>query len=411
MADGTGDSSPSGGAGGDSGRHNEGGLFTSKKADSPSSGSSGRVSVTFAGVLSGSGKGTRPPPPAFTQRSLPPRKKSFVDRTAKWDASVTSKEERGGHMDKLLKDKRKSMKVLFPLDSQLESFKEDDEDEEEETDDDVEKNVPVDLNSSVVLNREKMSYEVQSEFVRNLQEVMGKIGGVEAVSPVPPLEIRVQKFSFKVPSRANGPGKDDISTVATPLFKIRSMLIKYLQYHKQEKKEKLVTSVLSNVNLVLKPKKMYLVLGPPQSGKTSLLKAIGGSLPQGNFPSGFSEKKHLTGQVLYNNLVCCGEGADTSKENFFKNLVSFVSQHDTHAPRLTVGETFVFSGSCKDESIRKNRKGTSENGKVGLTLQGLGLSHVKDTFVGNEQIRGVSGGQRRRVTLGEMIVFDTPLLW
>ena len=398
----------SSGGGADSG-HNEGGLFTSKKADSPGGGGRGSGgSVTFAGVLSGSGKGTRPPPAAFTQRSLPPRKKSFVDRTAKWDASVTSK-ERGGHMDKLLKDKRKSMKVLFPLDSQLESFNE--EDGEEEEDDDVEKDVPVDLKSSVILNREKMSYEVQSEFVRNLQEVMGKIGGVEAVSPVPPLEIRVQNFSFKVPSRANGPGKDDISTVATPLFKIRSMLIKFLQYHKQEKKEKLVTSVLSNVNLVLKPKKMYLVLGPPQSGKTSLLKAIGGSLPQGNFPSGFSEKKHLTGQVLYNNLVCCGEGADTSKENFFKNLVSFVSQHDTHAPRLTVGETFVFSGSCKDESIRKNRKGTSENGKVGLTLQGLGLSHVKDTFVGNEQIRGVSGGQRRRVTLGEMIVFDTPLLW
>ncbi len=396
----------SSGGGADSG-HNEGGLFSSKKADSPSSGG-GRGSVTFAGVLSGSGKGTRMPPAAFTQRSLPPRKKSFVDRTAKWSDSVTSKEERGGHMDKLLKDKRKSMKVLFPLDSQLESFN---EEGEEEDDDDVEKDAPVDLKSSVVLNREKMCFEVQSEFVRNLQDVMGKLGGAEAVSPVPPLEIRVQNFSFKVPSRANGPGKDDISTVATPLFKIRSILIKYLQYHKQEKKEKLVTSVLSNVNLVLKPKKMYLVLGPPQSGKTSLLKAIGGSLPQGNFPSGFSEKKHLTGQVLYNNLVCCGEGADTSKENFFKNLVSFVSQHDTHAPRLTVGETFLFSGSCKDESIRKNRKGTSENGKVGLTLQGLGLSHVKDTFVGNEQIRGVSGGQRRRVTLGEMIVFDTPLLW
>ena len=48
--------------------------------------------------------------------------------------------------------------------------------------------------------------------------------------------------------------------------------------------------------------------------------------------------------------------------------------------------------------IRKNKKDTREDGRIGLTLAGLGLSHVKDTFVGNEQIRGVSGGQRRRVT-------------
>lgn len=155
---------------------------------------------------------------------------------------------------------------------------------------------------------------------------------------------------------------------------------------------------------------MYLVLGPPLSGKTSLLKAIAGMLPQGSFPAGYSEEKFLTGQILYNNLVRSGEGADEAHTTMFKNLVAFVRQNDAHAPRLTVAETFLFSGECKDKMVRKNNKGTSREGKVGLTLEGLGLSHVQDTFVGDEQIRGVSGGQRRRVTLGEMMVFDTPLL-
>ena len=74
-----------------------------------------------------------------------------------------------------------------------------------------------------------------------------------------------------------------------------------------------------------------------------------------------------------------------------------------------MAETLLFSGMCKDVNIRKNNKGVEAKGRVGLTLAGLGLSHVKDTFVGNEQIRGVSGGQRRRVTMGEMLTFDTPL--
>lgn len=358
-------------------------------------------SVTFAGSADRGGSASSP---AFTQRSLPPRKKSFVDRTAKFSGDVSSK-ERDGHMYRLLRDKRKSMRILFP--DQIDSFASEEEGEDEE---DEEMGATESLTKSMTISNQKMDFEVQSEFVRSLQQFISNIGGVEAVEPLPALEIRLKDFSFKVPSRANGPNKDGIATVATPLYKMKAVLKKYLLYHRRQKKEKLVTNVLSNVNLVFKPGKMFLVLGPPQSGKTSLLKAIGGSLPQGDFPSGYKEKKYLTGQVFYNNLVCCGEGADHSKENLFKNLVAFVNQNDTHAPRLTVGETFVFSGCCKDESILLNRKGTSENGKVGLTLKGLGLSHVQDTFVGNEQIRGVSGGQRRRVTLGEMLVFDTPLL-
>ena len=34
----------------------------------------------------------------------------------------------------------------------------------------------------------------------------------------------------------------------------------------------------------------------------------------------------------------------------------------------------------------------------------LGIDHVMDTVVGNEMIKGISGGQKRRVTFGEMIV-------
>lgn len=98
-----------------------------------------------------------------------------------------------------------------------------------------------------------------------------------------------------------------------------------------------------------------------------------------------------------------------------ENVITFIGQLDFHAPRLTVKETFDFAFQCKTggthappEIIKTEaariyiKKMDSEDSKVNTTLKLLGLSHVADTYVGNSDVRGVSGGQRRRVTLGEM---------
>jgi len=51
-----------------------------------------------------------------------------------------------------------------------------------------------------------------------------------------------------------------------------------------------------------------------------------------------------------------------------------------------------------------------ENFSESMTIEGLGLGKAADTYVGNDQVRGVSGGQRRRVTVGEMMQSNTPLV-
>lgn len=63
--------------------------------------------------------------------------------------------------------------------------------------------------------------------------------------------------------------------------------------------------VLHNINLVFKPGKTYLVLGPPGSGKTSLLKAISGRLPNYEVLGGgeVRGKPHLSGRVEYNGVA------------------------------------------------------------------------------------------------------------
>ena len=329
-----------------------------------------------------------------------------MHRGSAWPKSL-SERPRTSHLEVLLEERAKSMGKLSTVDD-VEA---------------AEGGVKVQGNKPI---QSKQSMEMQSEFVQKLEAALSK-DNVE--STMPPMEIRLQNVSYQVPTHDDPKDGNKIATVynTSALYKIRKFTEWILEaedpHASLQKKDTSVTNVLSNVNLVLQPQKMYLVLGPPLSGKTSLLKAIAGMLPQGEFPKAqwteisktfhkghkdgktaeeTPENKFFTGQVLYNNLVCSGEGADESRQNLFRNLVAFVRQNDAHAPRFTVGETFTFAGNCKHPGVKTMNRELDDEGRVGLTLRGLGLNHVKDTFVGNDVIRGVSGGQRRRATLGEV---------
>jgi ABC-type multidrug transport system ATPase subunit/ABC-type multidrug transport system permease subunit len=168
--------------------------------------------------------------------------------------------------------------------------------------------------------------------------------------------------------------------------------------------------ILQNVNLIFQPGKTYLVLGPPQSGKTTLLKAISGRLPHTVDLHGepIKSKPHRSGRIEYNGIAI-----EDDSRLVLPNVVSFVGQLDVHAPYLTVKETFDFAFRSRngDPTEASPCKVPSPDGTKteNLTIAGLGLGHVQDTFVGNSEVRGVSGGQRRRVTIGEMMQGDTPV--
>ena len=97
------------------------------------------------------------------------------------------------------------------------------------------------------------------------------------------------------------------------------------------------------------------------------------------------------------------------------NIVSFVGQLDNHAPYLTVKETFEFAHNCRTGKSSSASGDAANNNSQGsavtenLTIEGLDLAHVANTFVGNDDVRGVSGGQRRRVTVGEMMQGQNPV--
>ncbi|KAF0920711.1 hypothetical protein E2562_036412 [Oryza meyeriana var. granulata] len=174
-------------------------------------------------------------------------------------------------------------------------------------------------------------------------------------------------------------------------------------------------TVLHDVSGIVKPRRMTLLLGPPGSGKTTLLLALAGKL---------NNMLKVSGKVTYN-----GHGMD---EFVPQRTAAYISQHDLHIGEMTVRETLAFSARCQgvgsryDMLTELSRREKAENIKpdqdidvymkasaIGgqessvvteYILKILGLDICADTIVGNEMLRGVSGGQRKRVTTGEMLV-------
>ncbi|XP_071709179.1 pleiotropic drug resistance protein 1-like isoform X10 [Rutidosis leptorrhynchoides] len=160
---------------------------------------------------------------------------------------------------------------------------------------------------------------------------------------------------------------------------------------------------------------MTLLLGPPSSGKTTLLLALAGKLG--------SDLK-VSGRVTYN--------GHEMREFVPQRSSAYISQHDLHIGEMTVRETLAFSARCQgvgasyEMLAEMSRREKAANIKPdpdldifmkAASLEGLeasviteyvikilGLEVCADTIVGDEMFRGISGGQKKRVTTGEMMV-------
>ncbi|XP_038973628.1 ABC transporter G family member STR-like [Phoenix dactylifera] len=132
------------------------------------------------------------------------------------------------------------------------------------------------------------------------------------------------------------------------------------------------------------------VLGPSGAGKSTLLDALAGRIAQGS----------LQGSVRID-----GRPVTTS---YMKKVSSYVMQDDQLFPALTVFETFMFAAEVRlSPSISKSEK----KRRVWELIDQLGLQTAAHTSIGDEGRRGVSGGERRRVSIGMDIIHKPSLLF
>jgi len=125
---------------------------------------------------------------------------------------------------------------------------------------------------------------------------------------------------------------------------------------------------------------MVAIMGPSGCGKSTLLDMLAQKKP-----------RHLyKGQVALN-------GAPP--DHLYSRLTTYVPQEDVMPGVWTVQEAILFNYKLKHE-IPSNLNNPEMRHKVlEPLLKQMGLWHVKNTFIGDDKVRGISGGQRRRVTL------------
>ncbi|KAJ7687385.1 ABC-2 type transporter-domain-containing protein [Mycena rosella] len=151
-------------------------------------------------------------------------------------------------------------------------------------------------------------------------------------------------------------------------------------------------TILHKSSGMLKAGEMCLVLGCPGSGCTTFLKSIA------NDRETFAR---VLGDVLY-------EGIDAqTMQKHYKGEVVFNQEDDIHIATLTVAQTLAFALSTKTPGPNGRLPGVSRkefDAQVQDTLlRMLNISHTKQTLVGDEFVRGVSGGERKRVSIAEMM--------
>jgi ABC-type multidrug transport system ATPase subunit len=95
----------------------------------------------------------------------------------------------------------------------------------------------------------------------------------------------------------------------------------------------------------------------------------------------------------------------------FRGEVIYQAETEIHFPQLSVGDTLLFAAHARTPSNRPPGVSRDQYAlhKRDVVMAMLGLSHTMNTKVGNEYIRGVSGGERKRVSIAEITLCGSPL--
>ncbi|CAN6577466.1 unnamed protein product [Malus baccata var. baccata] len=256
----------------------------------------------------------------------------------------------------------------------------------------------------------KVVEDDNESFLRRLRDRTDSVG-IE----IPKIEVRYENLSMDgdvyVGSRA-------LPTLLNATLNTIESVLGLIKLAPSKKRK---IQILKDVSGIVRPSRMTLLLGPPGAGKTTLLLALAGKL---------DDDLRVSGKVAY-----CGHELH---EFVPRRTCAYISQHDLHYGEMTVRETLDFSGRClgvgtryqmlaelsrrekeagikPDPEIDAFMKATSVSGQktslvTDYVLKILGLDTCADILVGDDMRRGISGGQKKRVTTGEMLVGPAKVL-
>ncbi|KAL0303684.1 UNVERIFIED_CONTAM: ABC transporter G family member 1 [Sesamum radiatum] len=149
-------------------------------------------------------------------------------------------------------------------------------------------------------------------------------------------------------------------------------------------------TILNDISGEARDGEIMAVMGASGSGKSTLIDALANRMAKGSVKGSIS----LNGEQLESRLL--------------KVISAYVMQDDLLFPMLTVEETLMFAAEFRlPRTLSKSKKKL----RVQALIDQLGLRNAAKTVIGDEGHRGVSGGERRRVSIGIDIIHDPILLF
>ncbi|CAF0933430.1 unnamed protein product [Rotaria sordida] len=146
--------------------------------------------------------------------------------------------------------------------------------------------------------------------------------------------------------------------------------------------------ILTNVSGIFTPG-MNAILGPTGCGKSTLLDIL-------------ADRKDSHG--LSGNVLVSGQ----PRPSYFKYIIGYVIQDDILSGTLTVRENLLFSANIRlPRSIKMNKRIE----RVNQIIRDLDLESCADTLIGTDFVRGISGGEKKRTSIGMELVLSPNLLF
>lgn len=145
--------------------------------------------------------------------------------------------------------------------------------------------------------------------------------------------------------------------------------------------------ILNDVNGFAKPGELLVIMGPSGAGKSSLLDCISG------------RNNKAEGSITVN-------GMPWNKS--LKRLASYVMQDDLFYATITVREHLLFQARLRMGKTHSVQQYTE---RVDTVMEELGLMKCRDTLIGGTSLRGISGGERKRLSFATEILTNPSLLF
>ncbi|TKY47059.1 ABC transporter G family member 26 [Spatholobus suberectus] len=228
------------------------------------------------------------------------------------------------------------------------------------------------INNDFYHNKEFMSQTyLQNKYSEIYIEIEGS--NFEQNRPLP-IFLKFEDVEYKVRNSQAG-SSNLVKTMVSNVSTQRTM--------EEDRYKKILKGITGSVG----PGEILALMGPSGSGKTTLLRVIGGRLVD-----------NVKGKVTYN---------DVHYTPALKRRIGFVTQEDVLFPQLTVEETLVFSAFLR---LPTNMSKQQKYAKVDTTIKELGLERCRHTKIAGGYLKGISGGERKRTSIGYEILVDPSLL-